>query len=112
VNPAAADPAHREKPVRLNGTPQLLFFRIEQCLAKPPESRPSADSLLADLDRLANPVANPAYKTSSGVRSAVRGARCRSFGCFLANLGDYRRASWLLRDIKTSLQLANTQTRQ
>jgi hypothetical protein len=51
-------PSTSRKPVRFNGTPQLLFFRIEQCLAKPPESRPSADSLLADLDRLANPVAN------------------------------------------------------
>jgi hypothetical protein len=32
--------AHREQPVHLTGIPTLLYYQIEQCLTKRPESRP------------------------------------------------------------------------
>jgi eukaryotic-like serine/threonine-protein kinase len=50
--------AHREEPVRLRGVPTLLYHQIEQCLAKRPESRPTAENLLSSFDRLADKSAN------------------------------------------------------
>lgn len=50
--------AHRNEPVRFTGNPPLLYSLIEQCLLKPPDARPSAATVLADLDKLDNPAAN------------------------------------------------------
>jgi serine/threonine protein kinase len=50
--------AHREQPIHLTGVPTLLYYLIEQCLTKLPESRPTAENLLSGLDRVINKAVN------------------------------------------------------